>query len=188
MAFVTVEEVATRLGWPLSPDEQARVQAFIDDCTALIEEYCGKDFERREGESFQLPANPSCYLEIPRRYAPYLVVTSVSFEDEVPLTDWEWRVASGAVYREVGWADGQLITVTGSWGYNPLPAILKTVTAAEVIRWMAQTPGLAMERTGEREVEYATASSPQSLSEAAKQALKRYRPSAATITLRREDC
>lgn len=185
MAFVTVEEVATRLGWPLTPDEQAKVQAFIDDCTVLIEEYCGKDFERRENESFMLPAVDGCALYLPRRVMPYLTVSSVSFEDGVPLTD--WRLMGYALWRDAGWGDGQLVTVTGSWGYAPLPAVLKTATAAEVIRWMAQTPGLAMERTGEREVEYATASSPQSLSAAAEAALKRYRQTAGTITLRRED-
>lgn len=186
MAFVTVEEVATRLGWPLTPEEQSRVQAFIDDCTALIEEWTGKDFERRTNQSFQLPAQSVRFLAISRRYLPYLTITSVAFEDGVPLADWTYR--SGCLYREAGWGAGQLVTVTGSWGYSPLPAVLKTATAAEVIRWMAQTPGLAMERTGEREVEYATASSPQSLSETAKQALRRYRPSAGTITLRRGDC
>ncbi|MET9816877.1 phage gp6-like head-tail connector protein [Streptomyces sp. NPDC006355] len=186
MAFVTVEEVAIRLGWPLTPDEQARVQAFIDDCTVLIEEYCGKDFERRTNQSFQLPAGCSRFLVIPRRYMPYLTVTTVAFEDGVLLTDWTYK--NGCLYREAGWGQGQLVTVTGSWGYNPLPAVLKTATAAEVIRWMAQTPGLAMERTGEREVEYATASSPQSLSQAACQALRRWRPSAGTISLKREDC
>jgi hypothetical protein len=85
VAFVTVEEVATRLGWPLTPDEQARVQAFIDDCTVLIEEYCGKDFERRTNQSFQLPAMCSRFLTVPRRYMPYLTVTTVAFEDGVPL-------------------------------------------------------------------------------------------------------
>lgn len=184
MAFVTTEEVASRLGWPLTPEEETRVQAFIDDCTVLIEDYCGKDFERREDESFQLPASGSCFLTIPRRYNPYLHVTSVAYGDGVPLTGWEWRPTSFTLYNPEGWAEP--VTITGSWGYTTPPGVLKVATAAEVIRWMAQTPGLAMERTGEREVEFATASSPQSLSQAAKDALKRYRASAGTITLRME--
>lgn len=185
MAFVTVEEVATRLGWPLTPEEQARVSAFIDDCTVLIEDYCGKDFERRENRSFTLVSPGGCFIALPERVRPYIQVTQVAI-DGATVNDWE-RQGKG-LYRELGWPMDSLVTVTGSWGYSPLPAILKTVTAAEVIRWMAQTPGLAMERTGEREVEYATASTPQSLSQAACQALRRYRPSAGTITLRREDC
>lgn len=186
MAFATIADIQARLGWPLTPEEETKVQAFIDDCTVLIEDYCGKDFERRTNETFQLITDVGCWLPIPRRYLPYLTVTSVAYEDGVPLEDWEY--SSGGIYIYPGWLPGKLVTVTGSWGYTTLPAVLKTATAAEVIRWMAQTPGLVMERTGEREVEFASASSPQSLSKAAEQALKRYRPSASTLTLRREGC
>ncbi|MEU5166797.1 phage gp6-like head-tail connector protein [Streptomyces mutomycini] len=186
MTFVTVEEVASRLGWPLTPEEEIKVQAFIDDCTVLIEDYCGKDFERRTDQSFQIVSEGGCWLPIPPRYLPYLSVTSVAYEDGVPLTGWQYTGKSLYSYPE--WETGRVITVTGSWGYTTLPGVLKVATAAEVIRWMAQTPGIAMERTGEREVEFATASSPQSLSQATKQALRRYRPSAGTITLRREEC
>lgn len=185
MAFVTVEEVATRLGWPLTPDEQARVQAFIDDCTVLIEDYCGKDFEPRTNESFQLRGTGTCSLYLPRRVMPYLTVSSVSFEDGIPLTD--WRLMGYALWRDAGWETGQLVTVTGSWGYSPLPAALKVATAAEVIRWVTRTPGLAKERTGEREVEYDSAA-PQSLSEAAKESLRRYRPQVGSLSLTREGC
>lgn len=186
MAFTTVEEVATRLGWPLSTDEQAKVQAFIEDCTVLIEEYCGKDFERRESQSFQLPAKGGWYLEIPRRYSAFLTVDSVVLDDGTVVED--YRLNGNFLVLEECWPESGYATITGSWGYANPPAALKVVTTAEVIRWMSQTPGLAMERTGEREVEYATSSSPHSLSEAAKSALRRYRPSVGTLTLTREDC
>lgn len=186
MAFVTVEEVAARLGWPLTPEEEIKVQAFIDDCTVLIEDYCGKDFQRHENESFQLPTKGGWFLEIPRRYTSFLTVNSVALSDGTLVED--WTMNGDCLVLEACWPSSGYVTVTGSWGYITPPAVLKTATAAEVIRWMAQTPGLAMERTGEREVEFATSSSPQSLSAAAMQALRRYRPSAGTITLKRGDC
>lgn len=184
MALATVEDVQKRLGWPLTPEEEVRIQEFIDDCTVLIEDYCGKDFERRTDESFHLVSNVGCWLPVPPRYLPYLSVTSVAYEDGVPLEGWQYTGKS--LYLYPGWETGRVVTVTGSWGYLNLPGVLRVATAAEVIRWMAQTPGLAKERTGEREVEFATASSPQALSQAAKDALKRYRKSAGTVTLRRE--
>lgn len=186
MALVTVDEVASRLGWPLTPEEEIKVQRFIDDCTVLIEDYCGKDFERRDNKSFDLVTDVGCWLPIPRRFLPYLTVTSVAYYGEDALEGWEY--SSGGIYLYPGWLPRRVVTVTGSWGYSTLPAVLSVACTAEVIRWMSQTPGLAMERTGEVEREFATASSPQSLSEAAKQALKRYRPSASSITLRREGC
>lgn len=186
MAFVTVAEVTTRLGWSLTPDEQARVQAFIDDCTVLIEDYCGRDFERHENQSFQIPSKGGWFIEIPRRYTSFLTVDSVVLDDGTAVVD--WRLNGNCLVLEACWPESGYVTVTGSWGYTTPPAVLKTATAAEVIRWMAQTPGLAMERTGEREVEYATASAPQSLSEAAKYSLRRYRPSVGTLSLTREGC
>lgn len=186
MAFVTVDEVATRLGWPLTSDEQARVQAFIDDCTVLIEDYCGIDFTQHIGETFDLPATCSTKLSIPRRYRHNLVVESVAFEDGTALTDWELH--DHFLWRDCGWSDGQTVSVTGSWGYSTPPAILTVVCAAEVMRWVAQTPGLDWERTGEREVHFAVSSSPQTLSEYAKHALRRLRPSVGVMSLTREGC
>ena len=185
MAFADVEAVQKRLGWPLTPEEEIKVQEFLDDCTVRIEEYCGRDFERREDQGFQLPSTADCFLKIPRRYLPFLQVDQVQLGSEV-ITDWVLNDLEVGLYRSAGWP--QPVTITGSWGYFTPPAILKVETTAEVIRWMAQTPGLAMERTGEREVEFDTASSSQSLSSAAMQALRRYRKSATTLTLKRGDC
>lgn len=187
MAFATVEDVTARLGWALTTDEQARVSAFLDDVSVLIEDYCGLDFSLHTDESFNVSATCGIKLSIPRRYRHGLSVTSVAFEDGVALTDWEFY--DNALWRDCGWDDGHTVTVTGSWGYSTPPAALKVAATAEVIRWMAQTPGLSMERTGEREVMYATASSPQSLSEAAKYALRKYRPTVGTLSLQRgESC
>ena len=186
MAFVTAEEVATRLGWPLTTDEQARVQAFIQDCTVLIEDYCGVDFEPRTDQDFTVVGYGDCLLQLPRRVLPYLIFTEVKVDGQV-VTDWEVATRNSqemSLYREAGWTG--LVTITGSWGYSPLPAALKVAAAAEVIRWMARTPGLSMERTGEREVEYDSAS-PQTLSEAAKYALRRFRSTVGTLSLGRAD-
>jgi hypothetical protein len=185
MAFAEVSDIQKRLGWPLTPEEEVKIQEFLNDCAVLIEDYCGRDFERRTNQSFQLVGDVGCWLTIPPRHLPYLSVTSVAYEDEEPMEGWQYT--GKGLYMYPGWEAGRVVTVTGSWGYLNLPGVLKVASAAEVIRWMAQTPGLAMERTGEREVEFATASSPQSLSQTAKDALRRYRPSAGTITLRRED-
>lgn len=40
MALCTVEDIQVRLGTPLEGDEALRVEAFIDDVSALIESHC----------------------------------------------------------------------------------------------------------------------------------------------------
>lgn len=181
MALATVDEVATRLGWPPTDEERAKIEAFLDDCTALIEQYCVRDFEPRTDEAFVVAAEGGCFLPLPRRVLPYITVSRVEV-DGTQVSD--WTMTRRGLVRDAGW-DG-LVTVTGSWGYSPVPADLRVVCAAEVIRWMTQTPGLTMERTGEREVEYDRVSPPQSLSETAKQILRRFRPSVGTLSLTRE--
>ncbi|MCX4554132.1 phage gp6-like head-tail connector protein [Streptomyces sp. NBC_01500] len=182
MALVTVEEVATRLGWPLTDPEKAQVDLFISDVTALIEDYCNKDFDRRENESFDLPGSCDPWLKVPKRYLPYLTVTAVAVDGEA-VTDWEYKHQT--LTRALGFGD--LVTVTGSWGYTNVPGPVRVAASAEVIRWRAISPGVVSERTGEREVayEYGTSAQSQTLSDAAKAALKRYRPSIAVLSLER---
>lgn len=46
MAFCTVEDIQVRLGTPLEGDEALRVEAYIEDVSALIEAHCkGADFD-----------------------------------------------------------------------------------------------------------------------------------------------
>lgn len=46
MAYCTVEDIQVRLGAPIEGDEALRVEAFIDDVSALIDVHCrGADFD-----------------------------------------------------------------------------------------------------------------------------------------------
>ncbi|MEU3351292.1 hypothetical protein [Streptomyces sp. NPDC037389] len=47
MTWVSLEDVTARLGRPLAEDERPRVQAFLNDVTALVQGYCGSRY--REG-------------------------------------------------------------------------------------------------------------------------------------------
>lgn len=184
MPLVTVDDVATRLGWPLTDDEQTKAAAFIEDCTILVEDWTGKDFDLRADQSFYVVADGGCFLPLPRRVLPYLQITLV-LVDGVEVTDWAWEPRCFSLYRDLGWSG--LVTITGSWGFPTPPPALKVAICAEVIRWMAVSPGIEMERTGEREVQY-SASPSQSLSEAVKSALRSWRPSVGSLSLTREDC
>ncbi|MFE4513770.1 hypothetical protein ACFRMQ_06145 [Kitasatospora sp. NPDC056783] len=75
---------------------------------------------------------------------------------------------------------------TGAW--NPLdpPASFRVVACAEVIRWLAVTPGVISERTGELEVQFEASAATSGLSEAAKSGLRRYRRALSSIPLTRE--
>ncbi|MFB7782064.1 phage gp6-like head-tail connector protein [Streptomyces vinaceus] len=183
MPLATVDDVAARIGRPVSPDEHPRISAFLADVTGLIEDYCGRDMERREGEAFTLYPEGACVLTVPARLTTFLTVDAVH-QDGQALTGWTFT--GRQLVREVSWGLA-VVTVTGSWGYQAPPASLRAITCSEVIRWLALSPGVESERVGEVEVTFAGASSAQTLSAISKAALRSYRRNGAgTITLRRE--
>lgn len=118
MAFATVDDVAVRLGRPISDSETPRFQALLDDVSAFIADYC----------------------------------TAKNWNTETP------------------------------------PATFKAVAAAEAIRWASVDPGVVLERTGEMETQYGAAASNQELSQAAKNALGKYRLKATTVSVREPYC
>ncbi|MFD4608284.1 hypothetical protein ACFWOT_09220 [Streptomyces sp. NPDC058440] len=75
---------------------------------------------------------------------------------------------------------------TGSWDRTSPPAVFKTVACAEVIRWLAVSPGTVLEKTGELEVQYAQTAANPGLSQAAKDALRRYRKHVSALPLRED--
>lgn len=113
--LASVDDVAARLGRPVPEDECPRVVAFIQDASALVEDFCKRTFE------------------------------------------------------------------------GPVPQIVCAVICAEVIRWLAVSPGVSSERVGDLEVEYTGASTLQTLSPASKSALSKYRRKLSVIPLAREE-
>ncbi|GGW89432.1 hypothetical protein [Streptomyces noursei] len=74
---------------------------------------------------------------------------------------------------------------TGTWDTADPPAAFKAVVCAEVIRWLAVSPGVVSEKVGDIEVEFGAASAAQALSPAAMASLRRYRRKVGSLTLRR---
>ncbi|MFE0773909.1 phage gp6-like head-tail connector protein [Streptomyces sp. NPDC058861] len=183
MPLATVDDVAARLGRPIPEEEKPRVAAFLDDVSAFVEDYCGRDFEQHQDETFSLAPAADAQLDIPPRYLPNLTITTARFDQGEALTD--WRLRGRALWRPGGWDEGQAVNVTGSWGYPAPPAAIKAVVCAEVIRWLAVSPGVVSEKVGDLEIEFGASSAAQSLSPTAMASLRRYRRRVGSLTLRR---
>ncbi|RGD62465.1 phage gp6-like head-tail connector protein [Kitasatospora xanthocidica] len=193
--LVTVDDVAARLGRPVSDEEKPQFEAFIEDVTGLIEDYCQTDFRFHENETVSLPLALSIQLDLPRRMFPLERVSSVVLDGEV-VTD--YLLKGGSLWRRDGWlprpfhgisSNTSDVKVTASWGYRACPAGLRAIVCAEVIRWAALRPGVSMERVGELETSFGSTPGQASLSEATLRALRRRyrRGSVRTITMRKED-
>ncbi|MEU9707998.1 phage gp6-like head-tail connector protein [Streptomyces sp. NPDC047967] len=183
MALATAQDVVLRSAEPIPDEALPRIEAFLRDATGLIEDYCGRELYRREGEALSLPPPDGTVLPIPARYATGLLVSAVAI-DGLVVND--WTVLRGRLLRDSGWGQ-QLVAVTASWGYERVPASLTGIVCAEVLRWLGSTPGAESERVGEVEIHFADPSSGLSLSPATRLALRPYkRMSAGTLTVRRE--
>ncbi|WP_369272395.1 phage gp6-like head-tail connector protein [Streptomyces sp. R11] len=176
--------MAARIGRPIVPDETDRVAAFLADVTGLIEDYCGRDMDRRSGQSITLYPEGGCVLYIPARYQTFLTVAGV-LQNGQAVTDYTFN--GRHLTREADWGESA-VTLTASWGYEAVPASLRAIACSEVIRWLALSPGVESERVGEVEVTFAGASSAQTLSTATRTSLRqgRWRRGVASLTLRRE--
>ncbi|OKH95417.1 hypothetical protein [Streptomyces uncialis] len=181
--LATVDDVAARLGRPATIEERPRIEAFLTDVSAFVEDYCGRDFNQHQDETFVLVPTAETLLVIPPRYLPNLVVGAVRFDRGKPLADWSRNGSS--LWRARGWAEGSAVSVIGSWGHDKPPAAVKAIVCAEVIRWLAVSPGVVSERVGDLEIEFGSSSVTQALSPAAMASLRRYRRRAGSLTLRR---
>lgn len=183
MSLATLEDVAARLGRPLLQDESTRVTAFLQDVTGLIEDYCGRDMDRRQDQLLTLYSEGGSSLPVPARFRTFLTAASVH-QDGQEVTGWAYDGRS--LVRAAGWPSGPL-EMRGSWGYATTPASIKAVACSEVIRWLAVAPGIESERVGEVEVSFTGASSTQSLSSVSRTSLRPYRRrGVGTITLLKE--
>ncbi|MFE9442497.1 phage gp6-like head-tail connector protein [Streptomyces sp. NPDC006602] len=175
--------MAARIGRPIAADETARVTAFLADVTGLVEDYCGRDMDRRSGQIITLYPEGGCVLPVPARFQTLLTVASV-VQNGQEVTGWTFN--GRQLVLEAGWGESA-VTLTGSWGYEVTPASLKAVACSEVIRWLALSPGVESERVGEVEVTFSGASSAQTLSAPTRTSLRPYRRrGAGSLTLRRE--
>lgn len=186
MPLAIPDDIAARLGRPITPEEVPRINAFLADVTGLVEDYCGRDLDRRSAQSITLYPEGGCALLVPARYQTFLTVTAVE-QDGQAVTDWAFN-GRQLTRASAGWRESA-VALTASWGYEDVPASLKAITCSEVIRWLALSPGVESERVGEVEVTFSGASSAQTLSAATRTSLRQgrwRRGVVGSLTLRRE--
>jgi hypothetical protein len=189
MAFVTIDDVVARLGRPVADSTEAtRINAYIDDATGLVTDYCRTDFQQHTDETFELVIEGGQAVLAPSTF-PGLNISAITLHDEYEdrdLTTDEYKVMGAVLYLRHAPAY-TTATVTASWGWTAVPAAVRAAVCSEVIRWLSVSPGTVMEKTGDLEVQYAATAYNSGLSEAAKSMLSKYRPRVASISLHRSE-
>jgi hypothetical protein len=187
MPIATADDVVARLGRPFADEAEAtKAAAFIEDAIALIDDYCGTDFQQHTDEAFGLVVEGGRARLAPSVF-PNLTISSVILHEDtgdLDLTSDEWAVRGSNLYVLTA-CEYTTATVTASWGWVAVPGSVRAAVCSEVIRWLSVSPGTVMEKTGDLQVEYAQTAYNSGLSEAAKSMLSKYRKPLGSISLTR---
>jgi hypothetical protein len=174
-SLVPLSRFVAATGSTLEPAEEAKAQILLEDVSALVAAYCGRDFTWHANELVTLPVD-GCRVTWPNRLKPVSTVHSVSVASE-PYTDYTVTL-SGLVLtgRPAAEAD-----VTLSYGYQAVPGDVQAVVLAESLYKFNSEPGIAQEQIGDLLTDFSM--SVPALSRDAKRALRRYRPLVRTVAL-----
>ncbi|MEU2180109.1 hypothetical protein [Streptomyces thermolilacinus] len=161
--LASVDDLAARLGRPLTPEESARVGALLADASALIRDYTRQEFTAVSGDSIVLrPVGVT--LRLPQR--PVTAVTSVSAigpggQTLGELTGWVWdgrdKIDLSCAAPSGTWPTSRrghrpdTYRVVYDHGYATVPPGVVAAACTMVLRTLlspSMTPGMVAERIG----------------------------------------
>ena len=204
MALATLPDLVARIGRDLTCEEEARVQALLDDASALVAGFTGQTFGLVEDDEITVRAQ-GAVIRLPQR--PVTAVSSVvavggAGLPDIPLADWRWdgldMIRLGDGYSVINlperWWDDQdgypgTFRVTYSHGFTSSPADVVAVVCGMVLRTMTaptSVGGVTSETIGpySYRLESAGVGTAVALGEMERKALARYRKTTGMISVR----
>ncbi|QBI53428.1 hypothetical protein [Streptomonospora litoralis] len=199
-ALASQTDIEARLGRALTTAEEDRVEAVLDDASAIVRNYTRQDFGQQE--STQILRIINGRVRLPQR--PVLSVSAVGIVDpwgqsppaQVPyMFDGidSINLTGGDVLLNAPewWADldaaATTAEVTWTHGYATTPGDVVAVVCGMVIRQLLvpQQPGVRSEQAGGESISYADAlmTGTVTLTRDDRRILNRYRTRAATVQL-----
>lgn len=134
--FCTIQDVRDFLQMPITDaDQVAAVELAIGWATEAIRNYCHQYIERVTDEEITLDCDGGVKLFLPE--LPVIEVAEVVEDGETLAVDDDYKAAAHGVLHRVNqdWVSGvQVITITYTHGYSPLPADVVAVCARAASR------------------------------------------------------
>lgn len=202
--LATLDDLEQRLGRDMTDVEAARVDALLADASAMVRAFTGQDFAVVEDDQVTLRGQGGT-IRLPQR--PVTAVTSVvaiggDGAPDVTVVDWVWdgidqiRIGEGSFVINlpaVWWDDDGYpgtYRVTYSHGYETVPADVVAVVCGMVMRTLTaptMAGGVRSETIGPYSYQLDAAGTGLSvaMSQADRDALKRYRRTEGMISVRR---
>lgn len=203
-ALATADDLAARFGRDLTPAEEARAEALLADASAMIRAFTGQDFAVVDDDQVTLRGQGGT-VRLPQR--PVTAVTSLiaiggDGAPDVTVIDWIWdgidqiRIGEGSFVINlpaIWWDDDGYpgtYRITYSHGYETVPADVVAVVCGMVMRTLTaptMAGGVRSETIGPYSYQLDAAGTGISvmMTDTDRKALKRYRPDAGMISVRR---
>lgn len=203
-ALASQADIELRLGRDLTAAEAARVEALLQDVSALVRGYTGQNFDLVEDDEVVLRASGGTIV-LPQR--PVLAIASViavGGSEALPdftLIDWLFdeidtiRIGEGACVinlPEVWWDDDGYpgtYRVVYTHGYTSVPGDVLSVVCGILLRSFGNPQGLRSETVGSYSITYAVPATGEglglNLTRYEQKVLDRYRRKTATIRVTR---
>lgn len=181
MAFATVDDLATWLGYPVDPGEIYRAQQVVDLASAVVTAYTGRTFSRLVDDTLTVSGTWAQTIELPE--PPVEAVGSVTLDGEalVVAVDYEWVAGSRTLWRAAGWGGPRVpVVVTYTHGYATAPDDVRTVTVALASRYWANPEVVSGRTLDQQSWQYGR--SYHDLTVGERRTLDRYRRTAATVS------
>lgn len=189
-AFAEFEDLEAYVQRSLSDLEDTVVLA-LDLASAAIRAETGQIFDYVEDDTITLPGTWDADLWLPQR--PVVDVSAVAV-DGLALSDYSWLpngrlsrglVPSGPQYAQAWGGPLSTITVTNSHGYATVPGDIRRICLQVASRLIENPAAVQAEQIGNYSVTYTRRDTERgSLTPDEQRALRRYRSSASTLTLR----
>ena len=190
--FATAQEIADRLGVSFSTAEETQADAYCEDASDLIREYCRQELSLSTGLVMRREAPEGPWLDLPQR--PVVSVSSVTVNGQA-VTD--YSQIGDRLYRVYGWAWPSvdtippmaiyglksIVEVTYDAGNATVPNAVAATCRRMVIRAMSNPTGVARESIDDYTVQRLSDRGGVFLDDDDKKALRRYRRGAFEVNM-----
>ncbi len=197
-SLATVADLATRLNRTFTPQQEAQVQALLDDASSTVRAFTRQDLTRATTtDTFTMrradPVLHQCagIVTLPQR--PVVDIDTVTIDGSTS-SDW-WQDGQDLLLRSWSWDQpptvhrAPQVTVTYTHGWDPIPGEITAIVLQAVNRVLVNPSQVRSETVGGESVTYLIPTTGEALgvllSRTEEKVLKKYRgPGAASLQVR----
>ncbi|MFD8527799.1 hypothetical protein ACFV0L_10365 [Streptosporangium canum] len=175
--LVPIERFEAATGSTLDTQERAKALVILEDVSALVTSFCGRDFQWHENATVTLyPSTLARSVYWPHELKPVTSVQAVTFNGQ-PYAS--YKVRPEGLVLTADYVPSLQVTLT--YGYQSVPGDVRAVALTESLYRFNSEPGVSQEQVGDLITDYMMFQP--TLSRESRRVLRRYRPPIRSVGL-----